>query len=245
MKAVVLCAGAGSRLGSMTKNVPKAMLPLKNRPLLAYILDYLAKSNIREIAVNVHFFAKQIIEHFKDGSEYNVSLHYSYEEELLGTAGALVKLAAWLEDEDCLVLYGDVLTDQDISILIDTHHEENSFATLLLHKRKKSNSIVKMNGAGRITYFKERPSEQERVELVGKHNDVWVNSGIQVVSKDAVRYIIDTQAFDLPRDVYCRVVDRKQIFGVPLVGFRMAIDSPERYYEAQRAIEKGNYQTLG
>ncbi|TSA55924.1 MAG: nucleotidyltransferase family protein, partial [Planctomycetaceae bacterium] len=150
MKAVILCAGTGSRLGNLTKAVPKPMLPLNGKPLLAYTLNYLTKFDIREIAINVHFSPDQITDYFKDGQSYGASLHYSHEEKLLGTAGALVKLAPWLADEkEFLVLYGDILTDQNISLLIDKHHKERSFATLLLHKRKKSNSIVKIDETNR------------------------------------------------------------------------------------------------
>lgn len=243
MKAVVLCAGMGTRLGSLTKTVPKPMLSLNGRPLLAYTLNYLMQFDIREIAINVHFFPEQIINYFKDGHSYGVQLYYSHEEKLLGTAGAMVKLAPWLAGEDdFLVLYGDIVTDQDISLLIDKHHNEQSFATLLLHKRKKSNSIVKMDDSGRITCFKERPSEEERKLLLKDDDEVWINSGVQILSKEALEHIIKVAAFDLPRDVYCKSFEDKRIFGLPLTGFRIAIDSPDRYHEAEQAIKRGNYK---
>ena len=243
MKAVVLCAGLGSRLGNLTKAIPKPMLPLNGKPLLAYTLNYLARFDIREIAVNLHFFPEQIMDYFKDGYSYGVHLHYSHEEKLLGTAGALVKLFPWLAGEDeFLVLYGDILTDQDISLLIDKHLKERSFATLLLHKRKKSNSIVKMDDSSRITCFEERPSEGKRKYLLKDNGEVWVNSGMQVLSKRALDYIVKINAFDLPRDVYCRVIESEQISGVPLIGYRAAIDSPHRYHEAEQAIKRGDYK---
>lgn len=243
MKAVVLCAGMGTRLGHLTKIIPKPMLPLNGRPLLAYTLNYLTQFDIREIAINVHFSPEQIINYFKDGHSYGVQLYYSHEEKLLGTAGAMVKLAPWLAgEEDFLVLYGDILTDQNISLLIDKHRNEQSFATLLLHKRKKSNSIVKRDDSGRITCFKERPSEEERKLLLKNDDEVWINSGVQVLSKDALEYIVNTGVFDLPQDVYCNTVGNKRIFGVPLTGFRIAIDSPDRYYEAELAIKRGDYK---
>lgn len=243
MKAVVLCAGMGTRLGHLTKTIPKPMLPLNEKPLLAHTLHYLKKYDIREIAINVHFFAKKIMDYFKDGHSYGVRLHYSHEGKLLGTAGALVKLAPWLAgEEDFLVLYGDILIDQNISLLIDKHRNEQSFATLLLHKRKKSNSIVKMDDSGRIICFKERPSEEERKLLFKDDDEVWINSGVQVLSKDALEYIVNTGAFDLPQDVYCNTVGNKRIFGVSLTGFRIAIDSPNRYHEAEQAIKRGNYK---
>ena len=246
MKAVVLCAGLGTRLDKLTKAVPKPMLPLNGKPLLAYTLRYLMKFGIQDIAINVHFFPEQIMDFFKDGSSYGVRLHYSREQKLLGTAGALSKLSNWLGNEDeFLVLYGDILTDQDISILVDKHREKRNFATILLHQRKISNSIVKMNEMGRITCFKERPSEEERRLLLKENDEIWVNSAVQVLSKRALDYIIKVGAFDLPRDVYCKTFDNERIFGVPLTGFRIAIDSPSRYQDAEQAIKRGDYKFDG
>jgi len=241
MKAVVLCAGVGTRLGNLTKTVPKPMLSLNGEPLLAYTIRNLVRFDIREIAVNVHFSPGQIMDYSKNGYTYGAHLHYSHEEKLLGTAGALVKLAPWLAgEEEFLVLYGDILTDQDFTFLIDKHRKEKSYATLLLHKRKKSNSIVKMNESARITCFKERPTEEERERLLEGDEEVWVNSGVQVLSKRVLDYIVKVGAFDLPRDVYCKVVENERIFGMPLSGSRIAIDSPDRYFEADQAIKRGN-----
>ena len=243
MKAVVLCAGMGTRLGHLTKTIPKPMLPLNGRPLLAYTLNYLMQFDIREIAINVHFFPEQIMDYFKDGYSYGVHLHYSHEEKLLGTAGALINLAPWLAGEqEFLVLYGDVLTDQDISLLVGKHRERQSFATVLLHKRKKSNSVVKMDETGRIVCFEERPSKEERKHALRDNDEAWVNSGVQVLSKRALEYIVQSEAFDLPRDVYCNIFESEQIFGEPLTGFRTAIDSPSRYHEAEQAIKRGDYK---
>lgn len=241
MKAVVLCAGLGTRLGDVTKHIPKPMLPLHGKPLLQYTLDYLRASGIREIAINVHYFPEQIMACFGDGAQAGVRIHYSYEEELLGTAGALSKLYPWLAgEEDFLVLYGDILTDQDLQDLIDRQHREKAFATLLLHRRKRSNSIVTLDRENRIVDFRERPSEQERQDLLQEHDDVWVNSGIQVLSRNALAYITKTRAFDLPRDVYSRVFAHERIFGQPLTGFRVAIDSEDRYQQAQTALKDGS-----
>lgn len=229
-------------MGDLTKNVPKPMLPLNGKPLLAYTIHYLTTVGIREIAINLHYFPEQITNYFKDGHSYGVNLHYSHEEKLLGTAGALVKLAPWLKGEaEFLVLYGDILTDQDISPMVGKYRTERSFATLLLHKRKKSNSIVKMDDSGRITCFKERPSEEERKHLLKDNDEVWVNSGVQILSKEALEHIIKVDAFDLPRDVYYKFVESKQIFGLPLTGYRIAIDSPDRFHDAEKAILSGKY----
>lgn len=132
------------------------------------------------------------------------------------------------------MIYGDILTDQDLSELWRTHQERAAFATLLLHQRAGSNSLVQMDGDGRITAFIERPDESQRAACPYP----WVNSVVQVLSRRVLDYIPVGRPSDLPRDVYAKTVGREKFIGVPLTGYRCAIDSPERYEEARSAIRQ-------
>lgn len=232
MKAVVLCAGYGTRLGDLTRDIPKPMLPVNGEPLLAHILRYLSGYGFTEVAVNLHFKPEAIRDHFGDGSRYGVSLHYSYEDVLLGTAGAVKNLQEYLSDsDDFLVIYGDILTDQNLDALVEFHHANNSSATLLLHQRPGSNSLVQMDDANRIRGFVERPTQQER-QAFESHQ--WVNSGVQMLNRRMLDYIPSGQPADLPRDVYAHAMHREPMYGFPLTGRRIAIDSPQRYEEAKK-----------
>ena len=240
MKALVLCAGYGTRLGDLTKTRPKVMLPISGEPLLAYTLRYLAYFGFDQVAINLHFMPDLIVNRFGDGAEFGIEIHYSYEETLLGTAGAVKRLERYFSDEeDFLVMYGDLLVDQDLSALLAFHHEKNASATLLLHRRVGSNSMVHMDGANRIVHFLERPAEGERRPA---SHDVWVNSGLQVLNRRMLNAIPPDQSSDLPRDVYTTVLGAKPIYGFPLSGYRCAIDSPQRYAEAQEAVATGQYR---
>ncbi len=236
MRAMILCAGYGSRLGSLTQEIPKPMLPLGRRPMLEYMIANLARHGFTEIAINLHFMPEVIQAHFGDGSEFGVALEYSHEPELLGTAGGLKRMEEFLSrDESFLVHYGDVLTDQDYSAMLGFHRDRKALGTLLLHKRAKSNSVVKMDGAGRITLFLERPS----AEAQNAHTETWVNSGVCILSREIFRCIPQKGFADLPRDVFSQVAKEGRLFGYPLTGYRCAVDSPERYEEAQRAMGNG------
>jgi mannose-1-phosphate guanylyltransferase/phosphomannomutase len=91
-----------------------------------------------------------------------------------------------------------------------------------------------MNSEKKITGFIERPSEEERQ----RYNSTWVNSGIAVFNK-AIIDQIPYDAVDLPKHVYCNLVDSQKLFAFPLDGYRCAIDSPDRYHTANEAIPKG------
>ncbi len=143
MKAMVLCAGYGTRLGNLVTEIPKPMLPLGDRPILEYTLRHLARHGFHEVAVNLHFQSEVIRNYFGDGSRFHVRLVYSDEPELLGTAGGVKKMAAFLAGSDpFLVHYGDVVTDQDFTAMLHFHRENNALATLLVHQRENSNSII-------------------------------------------------------------------------------------------------------
>lgn len=245
MKAVLLCAGFGTRLGSLTENTPKPMLPVGGHPLLVHIINHLKRYDIKKLAINLHYQPEQIKSAVGDGHQMGVSVRYSYETEPLGTAGALLPLADWLDKEEAfLVYYGDIFTNQNLTVLFERHFQNNSYATLLLHQRHHSNSIVQRDSRGRITCFVERPSEKERTELgIDRTSEVWVNSGIQILSRKALQDIVNDRLYDLPKDLYSNRFSRESLFSIALTGFRVAVDSPQRY--AQACMQWDNQKKLG
>lgn len=238
MRGIVLCAGYGTRLGHLTRAIPKPMLPIQGRPLLEYTLRYLAGYGINQIAINLHFLPEQITDYFGNGDAFGVSLFYSYEKKLLGTAGAVKNIAKWLRDVgDFLVVYGDLLIDQDLRALLASHREKSALATLLLHQRRGSNSLVRMNEASRITGFIERPTEEQRKE----NPFPWVNSGVYALNSRILAFIPLGPTSEFPDDVFSRIMEQEPIYGFPLSGYRCAIDSPARYEEAKAAVAEGRY----
>jgi mannose-1-phosphate guanylyltransferase/phosphomannomutase len=241
MKALILCAGYGTRLGDLTREIPKPMLPIGGKPLLAYNIRYLARYGFDQIAINLHFKPEIIKDYFGDGSALGVSLHYVYEETLLGTAGAVKNLADYFSDaDDFLVMYGDLLIDQDLTAMLAFHRAKQVSATLLLHQRANSNSLVQMDSDNRITHFIERPTEEQRQAAPYP----WVNSGLQILNRRMRPHIPDKQPADLPRDVFMPALQHEAIYGFPLTGYRCAIDSPSRYIEAQAAVAEGRMKVF-
>jgi NDP-sugar pyrophosphorylase family protein len=236
MKSIVLCAGYGTRLGDLTTSIPKAMLPIGKRPLLEYILRNLKRHNFSEIVINLHFKAETIRGFVGDGSRFGLKVQYSYEENLLGTAGAVKKMERFLRDKaSFLVHYGDIVTDQDFGQMLRFHQDRNALTTILLHQRKNSNSVVQLNADNRITDFLERPSDADRQGIESN----WVNSGIYICHPDIIDYIPPKQECDFPRDVFTRLVDSGRLWGWPLSGYRCAVDSSKRLAEVRSAVASG------
>jgi len=213
MKAMILAAGKGTRLYPFTETLPKPMLLVAGSPVLAHIIEWLRRYGIHQIIINLHYHSEVIREYFNDGSESGVEIIYSMETELLGTAGGVKKMEAFFDDP-FLVVYGDVLTDLDLSALLAYHqlHCGSPHATLALDRRKDRAQcgIVEINRNGRIQNFVEKPHS-------GGNCSPWVNSGIIILDKTLLKKIPENQFCDFGRDVFPGWLHS----GIALYGWKM------------------------
>jgi mannose-1-phosphate guanylyltransferase len=159
---MILAAGLGTRLRPITNQVPKPMVPVVNKPVMEHIGRLLASHGFSEVVANVHWFPEAIREQFGDGSGLGLSLSYSAEEKLLGTAGGVRKAAGFLGD-DFLVISGDALTDIDLASMRRFHDSHDGIATLATrHVADTSQFGVVITGSdGRIQGFQEKPDPAE------------------------------------------------------------------------------------
>jgi len=159
---MVLAAGLGTRLRPVTNDMPKPMVPVLGRPVMEHIVRLLGAQGFGEIVANVHWFPQRIREHFGDGTRFGVSLSYSEEEALLGTAGGVRAVAGFL-GEDFLIISGDALTDLDLGPMREFHASHDGIATLATrHVDDTSGFGVVISGAdGRIQGFQEKPDPAE------------------------------------------------------------------------------------
>lgn len=231
MKAMVLAAGAGTRMGAAARDLPKPLLDVNGTPILGHILRNLARHGFTEVVVNLHHLGDRIQAHCGDGSRYGVAVTWIREERLLGTAGSVANARAHLlGDGPVLVHYGDVLTSQDLGALAEAHRTRGALATLLLHRRAGSNSVVVLDSDRRILRLLERPTEAERAGI----DSDWVNSGVYLLEPEVLAMIPATVPLDFPRDVFPRLIPGGRVFGHPLDGYRCAVDTPERLEQARR-----------
>ena len=229
---MILAAGSGSRMGELTLETPKPMLDVAGTPILGHILRNLARCGFREVVVNLHHHGEVLEAHCGDGSRYGVAISYVREERLLGTAGSVRNARALLEGPGpVLVHYGDVLTDQDFRPLLDAHAGHAALATLLLHQRPGSNSVVMLDGEQRITRLLERPTPEQRAGV----DSPWVNSGVYLLQPELLAMLPEGPC-DFPRDIFPGLLAGGRVFGHPLSGYRCAIDSPERLAQARQAF---------
>ncbi len=239
MKAVVLAAGRGERLRPLTDTCPKPLLPFAGRALLEHVIELLVRHGFGDIMINLHHLADRVRAALGDGSRWGIRIGYSHEQQLLGTAGAVRRVASWLGGEPFLVYYGDNLTNFDLSDLVRAHREGGAIATvgLLWMDEPTTRGIVHLDAAGRIDRWLEKPLPE------AVFADYLVNSGTYMLEPEIVAHIPANGASDFARDVFPCLLAR----GIALRGHRMrgdllSTDTPERYAHAIRQVETGAFR---
>jgi NDP-sugar pyrophosphorylase family protein len=235
MKAMVLAAGEGTRLRPLTLALPKPIVPIANIPLIARTLRLLAGQGITEVAVNLYHRAEMIRGTLHDGAEYGVSLHYSMEEKLLGTAGGVKRMESFL-DETFLVLYGDNLYNADFSALIALHREKKALATIATFTAPDPSAcgLVETDGAGRVTRFMEKPPPEEVFTDQA-------NAGVYVLEPEILRYIPADRASDFGKNVFPKLIaDRPDaVYALPLDGYIQDTGTIQSYRKANWDVIDG------
>jgi mannose-1-phosphate guanylyltransferase len=163
MRVMVMAAGKGTRLRPVTDLLPKPMAPIANRPVLHHILRLLKRHGLEEVVLNLHHMPEVITDHFGDGSTVGVDMHYSYEPELLGTAGGVKKNEGFLGTGTFLVMSGDALTDIDLTGLIAAHRRFGSIATIAVKEVSDPSlyGVVIHDDEGKVVAFQEKPTREE------------------------------------------------------------------------------------
>jgi len=148
MKAMVLAAGLGTRLRPLTNDKPKALVGIGGRTLLEITLTRLQECGIREVIVNVHHFADEVIDYLKAHGNFGMRVEVSREEVLLDTGGGLKK-AGWffLENpadlgEPFLLHNVDVISTIDFGAMVEAHKKAGALATLAVQERDTSRLLL-------------------------------------------------------------------------------------------------------
>jgi mannose-1-phosphate guanylyltransferase len=134
MNAFVLAAGFGTRLQPLTDTMPKPLVPVLNVPSLCYSLFLLKEAGIRKAIINIHHHPESLQRFFDRHDFGSLEIVLSEEREILGTGGGLKKCESLLDNGDFLLINSDIISDIDLSALIETHKRSGCGGTLALHE---------------------------------------------------------------------------------------------------------------
>jgi mannose-1-phosphate guanylyltransferase/phosphomannomutase len=234
MKAIIMAGGEGSRLRPLTCACPKPMVPLMDRPVMAYALDLLKKHGITQIGVTLQYLPERVTEYFGDGSDMGVELSYFIEDKPLGTAGSVRQAEEFLK-EPFVVLSGDGLTDCDLTQAIAFHKDRGALATMVLKKVENplEYGVVVADAQGRVARFLEKPGWGEVCSDT-------VNTGIYILEPEVVAQIPADRPYDFGREMFPALVEKGQpVFGYVMRGYWCDIGDVSAYVKAHGDIMDG------
>jgi mannose-1-phosphate guanylyltransferase len=237
MQALILAGGEGTRLRPLTSTIPKPVVPLANRPHMAFMIEWLRRHGVEDVILACGFMAADVRRVLGDGETLGVRIRYVEEPEPLGTGGAL-RYAGDLLAERFLMLNGDVLCDFDISAQLEQHERSRARATLALYAVEDPSAygLVHLNENGSVSEFLEKPSSDE-------YDSNRINAGIYVLERSVVEEMPPPgTTISIERDVFPKLVGRG-LHGFVGEGYWLDIGTPERYLQANFDILEGNVET--
>jgi NDP-sugar pyrophosphorylase family protein len=235
VKAVIIAGGLGTRLRPLTQNTPKPIVPVANRPFVVHQIEHLVKHGVDEVILNLHYLSHEIKKILNDGREWGIKIRYSIEEHPLGTAGAVKNAEKYFDEGPIVIFNGDVLTDINITKVVNFHREKGARVTLTLTEVEDPTSfgLILTDKQGRVTKFIEKPSW----EMVTART---INAGIYVVDPKIFKNVPRGKPCMFERDLYPSLLEA----GVPIFGYLsraywIDIGNPDKYKEVHQAILRG------
>ncbi|MCX8053604.1 MAG: NDP-sugar synthase [Armatimonadetes bacterium] len=228
MKAMILAAGVGSRLDPLTRNIPKPMVPIVNKPVMEHIVEMLAKNGFKEIMVNLHYLGDQIQAHFESGKRWGVKIHYSPEDRLWGDAGSVKRCEDFFDEDTFLVVGGDDLADIDLTRLVRFHKEKRALATIALSlvDDPSEYGIALLNERGRITRFLEKP----KGEVIFSNS---ANTGVYVFDRHIFELIPKGVTYGFGANLFPMLLEQKtRFYGYLTSSYWKDVGSLKQYQEA-------------
>ena len=208
MKAMVLAAGAGTRLDPLTLQLPKPLVPVVNIPVIDHTLNLLKRHGFDNVWANLHHLPDLMANHFEKNN-LPVKVNYLIEDELSGDAGGVRACRKNLDDSTLLVIMGDLLTNADLSYVVEQHKKNNSLATIALKAVEDVSQfgVAVIDKNGRIKEFQEKPAPKE-----AKSN--LASTGIYILEPAVFDHMPITGNYGFGKQLFPDLVNK----GLPVLG---------------------------
>ncbi len=236
MQAVILVGGEGTRLRPLTSTVPKPVVPLVDRPFIAFMIEWLRRHGIEDVIMSCGFLATSVRNVLGDGSALGIRLRFVEEPDPRGTAGAL-KFAESMLDERFLLLNGDVLTDIDLTAQIAQHERTGARATLALVPVEDPTAygLVRLHEDNAVSDFVEKPSSDQIDTRM-------ISAGAYVLEREVLELVPPERNVSIEREVWPLLIGHG-LYGFPSESYWLDIGTPERYLQGTFDIIEGNVAT--
>jgi NDP-sugar pyrophosphorylase family protein len=226
-KAIVLAGGRGLRLSPFTDNLPKALIRIRSKPLLEWIVQWLARNDVRDLVLGVAYEKEKIMNHFGDGSSLGVRIRYSTHSVEGGTAeGFRRAIDRYVDDETFLAMNGDELTNLDVKELHELHARSGALATIAVTQLKSPFGVARLDSNDRVVSF------EEKARIPG----TYVSVGIYVFQRGILEFI--PVSGDLERTTFPALVRMNKLQAYRHDGFWATVNNLKELQEAEENIER-------
>jgi mannose-1-phosphate guanylyltransferase len=249
MKAMILAAGKGTRVRPLTYDLPKPMIPVLGKPVMAYLIEHLRKHGVTEIMVNVSHLHEKIEEYFGEGEQFGVQIGYSFEGYTkedgevvavpIGSAGGMKKIQEFggFFDDTTIVLCGDALIDLDLKAALLEHRRKGAMASVITKEvpwdKVSSYGVVVTDQNGRITQFQEKPKQEDALSN-------FISTGIYIFEPEVIDLIPSGVEFDIGSQLFPLLAEKGMPFYAQGRPFNwLDIGSVSDYWEVLQNVLTG------
>lgn len=234
MLAVIQAGGAGTRLKSITGDLPKPMVPLMGKPILEWQIESLKRAGVHSFIIVIGKNGQTISRYFGNGEAFDSKIEYIEEKEPLGTAGVLALLQDKIED-DFIFCFGDLMLDIDWKRFLAFHKEKDASISAFAHPNShpydsdvlitnKEDQIIRIDSKNNVrNYYYENLT----------------NAGIYICSKDVVSFVKEPKKIDFEKVVLSHFVEEKKAYAYRSSEYVKDCGTPERYYDVERDLKNG------
>jgi len=224
--ALIMAGGRGERLKPLTDTTPKPLLKVGEKPIIENNIDRLNAYGIDDIWISVRYLGQQLVDYFQDGSEKALRISYIWEENALGTAGALALVDNFIHDH-VLMMNSDLLTDIDFEDLyLFLEEQQADFAVACIPYQVNVPYAVMEIQDKMVVGLKEKPTYTH-----------YSNAGIYLMKKEVIDYIPKNETFNATDLMECLINNNKKVVAYPLVGYWLDIGKHEDFQKAQQDIK--------
>lgn len=235
MKAMVLAAGVGSRLDPLTASVPKPSVPVVNKPVMEHLLLLLKKHGITDVCANLHYLPTRLTEYFQDGSSLGMRIMFQHEAKLSGDAGGVRACRKFLEDGTFIVIMGDLITDADLTKLVEEHKRKKAIASIAVKRMDDVTrfGVVVTDENGFITGFQEKPKAEEALSNL-------ISTGIYIFEPEVFNHIPTEGDYGFGKQLFPKLVkEGLPVLGIEIETYWSDVGTIEQYREANLDVLSG------
>lgn len=228
---MIFAAGVGSRLGQLTQNTPKCLMPLGGGTILEHVISRLKVAGVTEVAINLHHLPEQITQYLTQQQNFGLTVHLSHEPALLNTGGGLKKVREVFTGEDAFLVHNaDIYCTHGLTSLLSDHRSLKAVATLGVMQRASKRGLY-IDRSKRLTGWTEEETLQPT------ESDIYAFSGISVCSSEIFSYMDSRDTFSIIETFLAAARATERVFGslIPSSGW-VDIGTPERLEVLQKEL---------